>query len=82
MGLMLGVEHMDVVTGEPDTATTGLVFGLLRECGVLIGGKGRDGNVFRIKPPMCISKEDVDYAVAAMDLCYEEAARRLLVAAA
>ena len=48
---------------------------MLREAGVLIGGKGRDGNVFRIKPPMCITTDDVDFAIEKMRMCYSAAAK-------
>ena len=39
----------------------------LREMSVLVGKGGLDGNVLRIKPPMCITAADVDYALDAMD---------------
>lgn len=39
---------------------------------VLVGKGGLYGNVFRIKPPMCITEEDVDYLLYALDKSLSE----------
>lgn len=39
---------------------------------MLLGKGGLHGNVFRIKPPMCITKPDVDFLVAALDQALSE----------
>lgn len=40
---------------------------VVTELGVLVGKGGYFGNVFRITPPLCFTKEDADYLVDAMD---------------
>ena len=64
MGLMLGVELvLDRTTKEPAKAEALQILEEARSMGVLIGKGGLDGNVIRIKPPMCITAEDADYAI-------------------
>jgi alanine-glyoxylate transaminase/(R)-3-amino-2-methylpropionate-pyruvate transaminase len=67
-GLMLGVELVrDRGTKEPAKAETAQVLEELRALGVLIGKGGLDGNVLRVKPPMCLTRADVDFALDALD---------------
>jgi alanine-glyoxylate transaminase/(R)-3-amino-2-methylpropionate-pyruvate transaminase len=64
MGLMLGVELVrDRATKAPAKAETLELLELTREMGLLIGKGGLDGNVIRIKPPMCVTAEDADFAL-------------------
>jgi alanine-glyoxylate transaminase/(R)-3-amino-2-methylpropionate-pyruvate transaminase len=68
MGLMLGVELVrDRATKEPAKGETLDVLEAAREMGVLVGKGGLDGNVLRIKPPMCITAEDVDFALEVLE---------------
>src|SRR5919112_4057074 len=67
MGLMLGVELVDPATRNPASAQTLEVLEIARQMGVLLGKGGLDGNVLRIKPPLCITAQDVDFAVDVLD---------------
>ena len=68
MGLMLGVELVrDRGHKTPAREETLDVLEAARELGVLLGKGGLDGNVLRIKPPMCITAADVDYALEVLD---------------
>jgi len=68
MGLMLGVELVrDRKTKEPAKKETAALLEATREMGVLLGKGGLDGNVLRIKPPMCITAEDADFTLDVLD---------------
>ena len=68
MGLMLGVELVrDRKTKEPANTEAADVMDAMRHHGVLLGKGGLYGNTLRIKPPMCITKDDADYLVDCLD---------------
>jgi alanine-glyoxylate transaminase/(R)-3-amino-2-methylpropionate-pyruvate transaminase len=74
LGLMLGVELVsDPSARTPATAETLEVLEAARRMGVLIGKGGLDGNVLRIKPPMCITAADADFALEVLDRAFAAA---------
>ena len=71
MGLMLGVEMVrDRGTKEPATGETADLLEAAREMSLLVGKGGMNGNVLRIKPPMCIAEADVDFALDVLDRAF------------
>ena len=75
-GLMLGVEIVDdPKTLAPSPTRTAIVHERSKELGLLIGKGGLSGNVLRIKPPMCLTREDVDFMVAVLDEAFTDAER-------
>jgi len=58
-GLMVGVELADEKK-TPLTKETQMIVEFCKDNGVIIGKGGLYGNVLRIKPPLIITKEDVD----------------------
>ena len=74
LGLMLGVELVkDRQSQEPATAETKAVLEHAKEMGVLLGKGGLHGNVLRIKPPLCLSEADVDFALEVLDAALQRA---------
>lgn len=67
LGLMLGVELVqDRATKEPASAQCAEVLELAKERGLLLGKGGLHGNTLRIKPPMCINKDDADFLLSCL----------------
>ncbi|XP_071322147.1 alanine--glyoxylate aminotransferase 2, mitochondrial-like [Trachinotus anak] len=65
-GLQIGVEMVkDKASRDPLSPQAVLeIFEDIKDMGVLIGKGGVYGQTFRIQPPMCITKEDVDFFMA------------------
>ena len=72
-GLMLGVELVrDRVSREPASRETLELLDLTCRQQVLLGKGGLYGNVVRLKPPLCLTAADVDYALEVLDYCLGE----------
>lgn len=68
LGLMLGVELVrDRSTKEPATGETADLLELCKHRGLLLGKGGLWGNTLRIKPPMCLTRDDADFLVDCLD---------------
>jgi len=66
--LYLGLELVrDRATLEPATEETAAICDRLLTVGVVMQPTGDFLNVFKIKPPLCISKESVDYFVDSLE---------------
>lgn len=75
-GLMLGVELVsNRKTREPAKAQAVDVLEATRESGLLVGKGGLDGNVLRLKPPMCLTAEDVEFALDVLDRSFAAVTR-------
>ncbi len=73
-GLMLGVELADDKK-VPLTAETAKIVEMAKDNGVIIGKGGLWGSVIRIKPPMSITKENVDTCLKVLRKALEGVAK-------
>lgn len=53
------------------------IFDDCREMGLVLGKGGPGGNVFRIKPPMCINEADVEFSIEVLKHAFEKHYERL-----
>jgi len=72
-GLMLGIEIVtDRESNRPDPIMMSRAFENLKDMGILMGKGGRNGNVFRVQPPMCISEADVNFTLQSFEVALRE----------
>src|SRR5881394_561665 len=75
-GLMIGVELVaDRNTKEPATKQTAEIMERTKNLGLLLGKGGLNGNILRIKPPMCITAADCDFLLKVLDIVLGEVER-------
>ncbi|GIW72991.1 MAG: aminotransferase [Planctomycetota bacterium] len=71
MGLMQALELVrDRKTKEPAAAELGRLFEQTRQRGLLIGKGGLYGNVVRLSPPLTVSADEIDRALAVLDASF------------
>jgi len=67
-GLMVGIDLVkNRETKEPNSELTSQIHELSKDLGLLIGKGGLPLNVLQIKPPLCITKADVDFIIQVLD---------------
>ncbi|MCP5037189.1 MAG: aspartate aminotransferase family protein [Rhodobacteraceae bacterium] len=66
-GLFLGVEFVSDGAMTPAGDFTENLVDEMRVNGILAGHTGRGGNVLKIRPPMCFSREDADLLVDTLE---------------
>lgn len=72
-GLLVGLELVrDRRTLEPAAAETRRVVNRMRELGVLTATEGPHGNVLKLRPPICFTREQADLTIAAIDQALSE----------
>ena len=72
-GLMTGIELVkDRRTKEPAREECLRVFERAKDLGLLMGKGGFYANTLRIKPPMCITKADVEFLLEVLDIALDE----------
>lgn len=72
-GLLLGLEFVrDASSKAPNPELTAAVSERSKDLGLLLGKGGLFGNVLRIAPPMCVTKEDCEFAVRVLDMAISE----------
>jgi alanine-glyoxylate transaminase/(R)-3-amino-2-methylpropionate-pyruvate transaminase len=72
-GLMVGLEMVtDRDTKDPASAECAQVFERCKDLGLILGKGGLYGSILRIKPPMCLNADDIDFMVQVMDQAFSE----------
>ncbi len=70
-GLMTGVELVDAGR-DAASALAARVRDGMRDRGVLIGTTGREGNVLKIRPPLCLARDEAGVIVETLDAVLDE----------
>jgi 4-aminobutyrate aminotransferase-like enzyme len=59
-GLYIGVEICRPDRVSPDAATAKRIINGLRQRHILVSSAGADGNILKVRPPLCFSRENTD----------------------
>ena len=73
-GLMIGVEMVNDKASRAPLSPEKMmnIWEDCKDMGLLLGKGGINGNIFRIKPPMCITKQDAVFAMSVFRLALEK----------
>ena len=73
-GLFIGLDLVtDRKTREPGTALADYVKNRMREHRILMGSEGPCDNILKIRPPMTVEEDDINYILKVLDKALDEA---------
>jgi alanine-glyoxylate transaminase/(R)-3-amino-2-methylpropionate-pyruvate transaminase len=72
---MAGLELVEDEDKTPATQLATDIFETCKDLGLLIGKGGYYGNVLRMKPPMCLTKEDIAFMLEVLDEAFAKETR-------
>ncbi|XUO83030.1 aspartate aminotransferase family protein [Halomonas sp. KM007] len=64
IGLDLCAPHHN---GQPDASRTTRVINTLKHNGVLIGAAGKSGSTLKLRPPLCIQRQEIDLFIETLE---------------
>lgn len=78
-GFMIGIELTESKETKKHIREDHMcdIFEDLKDMGLLVGKGGLYGNVLRITPPMCVTKEDADFTVGVLRIALQQHRERL-----
>jgi len=73
-GLMVGMEMVESKQSRAplNGESMSYMHERMKEMGLLVGRGSLYGNTFRIKPPMCVTNEDIDFACDVIEIAIKE----------
>ena len=69
-GLMVGIELVEGDDMQPASELAANVLETCKEMGLIVGKGGYFGNVLRVKPPLCLTREDIQFMLAVFDATF------------
>jgi len=78
-GLFLGIELREPSSGQPATELAKILLEEMKIRQVLMSTDGPDNNVIKIKPPMCVNRDDVEEVVRHLSVCIPIVQRKLQI---
>ena len=69
-GLMVGIELVEGDDMQPASELAANVLETCKEMGLIVGKGGYFGNVLRVKPPLCLTREDIQFMLEVFEATF------------
>ena len=72
---MVGIELVEGDDMQPASELAANVLETCKEMGLIVGKGGYFGNVLRVKPPLCLTREDIQFMLEVFDATFAKETR-------